>query len=153
MGKSKIVILTLYYKNYNYGGILQAYALQRVLNLLGYDASQISYRLETGKDNWNPVKAGIKKPLACIYHFIMFGDWYRNYNYRRKKLISLLVKYLILKQLQLPLLSNYQLFMITLFVEVIRYGILWGGNQCSFLIFCRKVRRGLPMRRAFLARN
>jgi len=39
----KIGILTLFYKNYNYGGILQAYALQEYLKKCGYDAEQIKF--------------------------------------------------------------------------------------------------------------
>lgn len=34
----KIAILTLFYQNYNYGGILQGYALQQELNKLGVDS-------------------------------------------------------------------------------------------------------------------
>ena len=36
-------IVTLYYKNYNYGGQLQAYALQRIISNLGYNCEQISF--------------------------------------------------------------------------------------------------------------
>lgn len=43
MGKKKIGILTLYYNNFNMGGLLQAYALQKTLVKLGYDAEQISF--------------------------------------------------------------------------------------------------------------
>lgn len=39
----KVGIMTLYYKNYNFGGLLQAYALQQVLNREGFDCQQISY--------------------------------------------------------------------------------------------------------------
>ena len=39
----KIGIITHYYKNANYGGCLQAYALQRYLNREGYEAEQICY--------------------------------------------------------------------------------------------------------------
>lgn len=39
----KVGILTLYYKNYNYGGQLQAYALQKTISKLGYSAQQISF--------------------------------------------------------------------------------------------------------------
>lgn len=39
----KIGILTLYYKNYNYGGLLQAYALQKFIANLGSETEQISY--------------------------------------------------------------------------------------------------------------
>lgn len=46
----KIGILTLYYKNYNYGGLLQAYALRQVVENLGYDCEQISFvRNKDGK--------------------------------------------------------------------------------------------------------
>lgn len=42
MGK-RIGILTQYYKSSNYGGNLQAYALCKALNALGYTAEQIKY--------------------------------------------------------------------------------------------------------------
>lgn len=42
----KVAILTLYYRNYNYGGLLQSYALQKSIDKLGYQAKQISYALE-----------------------------------------------------------------------------------------------------------
>ena len=39
----KIGIITMYYYSYNYGGLLQAYALTRFLRSNGIDAEQISY--------------------------------------------------------------------------------------------------------------
>lgn len=39
----KIGILTLYHKNYNMGGLLQAYALQKVISKIGHQAEQISF--------------------------------------------------------------------------------------------------------------
>ena len=39
----KIGILTYYYGNYNYGGLLQAYALTEYLSGIGYDAEQICF--------------------------------------------------------------------------------------------------------------
>lgn len=39
----KVGILTLYYKTYNYGAQLQAYALTKVLNNMGFDAEQIRF--------------------------------------------------------------------------------------------------------------
>jgi len=39
----KVGIMTLYYKNYNFGGLLQAYALQKVLSKEGFHSLQISY--------------------------------------------------------------------------------------------------------------
>lgn len=52
----KVAILTKYYKNYNYGGMLQGYALHRTIENLGYDCDIISY------DVWknpNPVYKNI----------------------------------------------------------------------------------------------
>ena len=42
---TKVSIITHYYKSKNYGGILQSYALCRVINELGYNAEQISYNM------------------------------------------------------------------------------------------------------------
>ena len=39
----KIGIMTLYYNNANYGGLLQAYALVNAINLIGCESEQISY--------------------------------------------------------------------------------------------------------------
>ncbi|MCB6202638.1 polysaccharide pyruvyl transferase family protein [Extibacter muris] len=39
----KCGIITLYHKNYNYGGILQAYAMVKVMEKLGYDTEVIDY--------------------------------------------------------------------------------------------------------------
>lgn len=83
---NKIAILTLYYHNYNYGGLLQAYALQKVLSELGYQAEQISYRLESGYSGWNPVKSGVKKPVAYLYHYLKYGKWFNRYAIRRRKI-------------------------------------------------------------------
>ena len=43
MSHKKIGIITFYYHNYNYGGILQAYALQTYLENHNCDAKQISF--------------------------------------------------------------------------------------------------------------
>lgn len=43
MDDKKIIIFTTYYKNNNYGGILQAYALQNYIRSLGYDVTTASY--------------------------------------------------------------------------------------------------------------
>lgn len=47
-----IAILTKYYKNYNYGGVLQGYALKRVLEEMGYKVDIISYDV---RKNRNPI--------------------------------------------------------------------------------------------------
>ena len=48
----KIAILTKYYKNYNYGGMLQGYALCKVIRNMGYECDIISYDVNS---NINPV--------------------------------------------------------------------------------------------------
>lgn len=40
----RIGIITLYYKNHNYGGLLQAYALQHYLSNMGYCVEQIRFQ-------------------------------------------------------------------------------------------------------------
>lgn len=51
--KKKIGILTLYFNNYNYGGLLQAYALPKALQKMGYEAEQICFN---NKKSENPLK-------------------------------------------------------------------------------------------------
>lgn len=41
--KKKIGILTVYYKTINYGAMLQAYALVKCINNMGYNAEQVTY--------------------------------------------------------------------------------------------------------------
>lgn len=65
----KIAIITAYYKNYNYGGLLQAYALQTVLNKLGAKAETLSYKANGGwkiylKNLIAILKSNILKPLG-----------------------------------------------------------------------------------------
>lgn len=48
--KKKVGILTLYESNHNYGGVLQAYALRKVVDKLGYDCKVIAYKSE-----YNPI--------------------------------------------------------------------------------------------------
>ena len=45
----KIGIATLYYQNFNYGGQLQAFAMQKILETAGHEAALISYRQNTVK--------------------------------------------------------------------------------------------------------
>lgn len=51
-----VAILTKYYKNYNYGGVLQGYALKRVLKEKGYTVDIISYDVNKNK---NPIYKSI----------------------------------------------------------------------------------------------
>ena len=51
-----IAILTKYYKNYNYGGVLQGYALKKILEEKGYTIDIISYDVNK---NPNPIYKSI----------------------------------------------------------------------------------------------
>lgn len=56
----KIGIVSLYYKNYNYGGMLQSYALPIVLKKSGYDAEQICIKFIDDRLNED---SGLKNKL------------------------------------------------------------------------------------------
>lgn len=50
----KVGIITLFYNNYNYGGMLQAFALQQFIEMQGFECEQIAInRMEGGKKDWN----------------------------------------------------------------------------------------------------
>ena len=49
-----VAILTKFYKNYNYGGMLQGYALQRVISDLGYTADIVSYDVKKNANSVYP---------------------------------------------------------------------------------------------------
>ncbi len=49
-----VAILTKFYKNYNYGGMLQGYALQRVISKLGYTVDIISYDVSKNANSVYP---------------------------------------------------------------------------------------------------
>ena len=81
MKDKEIAILTLYYKNYNYGGQLQAYALQKKLEKLGYNSAQICYKLETGYKNKKNIKRILKiilYPLVKIRYLLKNYRWIKN---------------------------------------------------------------------------
>lgn len=52
----KVGILTMYNNSNNYGGVLQAYALQKAIEKLGYKCEQISFRKTTQKKLTNNLK-------------------------------------------------------------------------------------------------
>ena len=49
-----VAILTKFYKNYNYGGMLQGYALNRVISKLGYSVDLIAYDVTKNKNSVYP---------------------------------------------------------------------------------------------------
>lgn len=65
--KLKVGILSPFYNNYNYGGKLQAYALTKILNDMGYDAEQISYSQSTEKKSNTLEKKVIKAVKSSDY--------------------------------------------------------------------------------------
>lgn len=90
--RKKVGIITIYKNNYNYGGILQAYALNKKINDLGYDCKTISY--EPGKNAIYPNKIvqleqyskieAIKKIKEKLYTKFK-SKKYKNIFYERKK--------------------------------------------------------------------
>ena len=72
---NKVGIITLYHANYNFGGLLQSYALPKALKeYFGIDAEQIDYipaaqKLKSQKDN----KKGLLQQLyQCVYKLGIF---------------------------------------------------------------------------------
>ena len=60
----KIGILTLYYKNYNYGGQLQAYALQKAIANKGYYAEQIAFKRNPKKLIFRKLRGFLEEPFT-----------------------------------------------------------------------------------------
>ncbi|MCR5508179.1 MAG: polysaccharide pyruvyl transferase family protein [Lachnospiraceae bacterium] len=82
----KIAILSLYHRNYNYGGLLQAYALQKAVESFGHKCDQISYELMSGYPGYSPLKESVKGRLAPAYRYLRYGGWAHGYNKFRTKL-------------------------------------------------------------------
>jgi len=76
----KVGMITLYYNNINYGGLLQAYALTRYICSLGFDAEQISTDFISGDDSkllycGNGIKSLIKKPVKTLIYKLNRGNF------------------------------------------------------------------------------
>ncbi len=77
----KIGIITLYYKNYNYGAQLQSYALWKALTDLQNDCKQISF------DFWtDDLCAKPESQISCFIRCLKYGKWYINFNKTRSKI-------------------------------------------------------------------
>lgn len=61
-----VAILTKYYKNYNYGGMLQGFALYKIISELGYTCDIISYDVGCNK---NPVYGSLLEQLGQYSFF------------------------------------------------------------------------------------
>ncbi|MBE7018938.1 MAG: polysaccharide pyruvyl transferase family protein [Ruminococcaceae bacterium] len=80
----RVGIITMYHNSENYGGILQAYALAKKLNLLGADAKQISFDA-CGSRVFAPKKSivtSVKTTMAKILKMLSAG------NARKSKIIQ-----------------------------------------------------------------
>ena len=82
----KIGILTEYYESINYGGTLQAYALCKVLNDIGYDTEQISYLKSEERRllKENKIKISMLKRINPIYQRRRFISYCLNSKLKRK---------------------------------------------------------------------
>ena len=69
----RIGILTVYYQNYNFGGQLQAYALQSFLSQCGYDAEQIQFDYYASKEK----RPGfLRRNLVLLKHKFLNSEIY-----------------------------------------------------------------------------
>lgn len=65
----KIGIVSMYYRNFNYGGVLQAYALCRLLDDTGYDVEQIAYQYAISKQNETLLDKFRRKGFSLILEY------------------------------------------------------------------------------------
>lgn len=91
----KIAITTFYYKVYNYGANLQAYALVRVLQKMGYDAEQLCFNTSDGFPKYKlpflkNIEIGIKVFFAECFAKIRHLKYFILYKRRLKACDSFL---------------------------------------------------------------
>lgn len=91
----KIGITTYYYQTVNYGGALQAYALTRVLQKLGYDAEQICFNTSEGcavrkvdRPLLKRIEIGIKEFIVNCLNMILHPTYRWNYWQRRRSMLN-----------------------------------------------------------------
>ena len=64
----RFLILTLYYRNYNFGGLLQAYALQHVIEAQKTDCKVLSYQFRKDKKKIRHQDKKFIKNLVIIFY-------------------------------------------------------------------------------------
>ena len=69
MGIASVAIMTLFYKNYNYGGILQAYALQKIIEKNGHNCTVINLNRNNRVGVGAIVKNTFYKGRRLLLHF------------------------------------------------------------------------------------
>lgn len=72
MQRKRIGILTLFYRNYNYGGILQAYSTYTFLKTNGYDCNEINYSSEEIRQlqRKHIILSGLSHPFSFINNIV-----------------------------------------------------------------------------------
>ena len=90
--QNKVGIVTLYHANYNFGGLLQAYALPNVLKMcFGIEAEQIDYIPTEFKTNIEQQKNEKKNLLRSLYQMVyrlgilFFSAVYKRHLHQRKQ--------------------------------------------------------------------
>lgn len=136
----KIGILTLLYNNYNYGGVLQAYALARFICGLGYEAKVVLYSGENNvvyqsrKDKLSQYSVGeIAKRLLLKVESKLAGRKIQDIINKRKELI------LRFEKENIPCTSVFSDEDLGLLDEQFDYFVsgsdqVWNPN-CAFLLF------------------
>ena len=72
----RIGIISLYYDNINYGGLLQAYALRKTIENLGYECKQISYDIRNGKSIFI---SDMGSKIRNFIKYLVYFNWYKNF--------------------------------------------------------------------------
>ena len=81
----KIGIVTLYHKNYNYGGQLQAYAMQKIFTTENTDAELITFENDSKKYLIKRLKdLGFKKSFRSFKNKIQFKKLLRNAEFKQE---------------------------------------------------------------------
>ncbi|MBO5408667.1 MAG: polysaccharide pyruvyl transferase family protein [Clostridia bacterium] len=81
----RVGIITMYHNSENYGGILQAYALTKKINLLGADAKQISFdtcgnKIFASQKSW---KTFVKSTIAKCLKLLSYSNVKKSRNIRQ----------------------------------------------------------------------
>ena len=86
MEMKKIAILTQFYSNANYGGLLQAFALQKCIQNLGFNSKQISYVLDSGYPGYT--YRCIINRIKTIVKEIIHQEWYIKHKEYESKVLE-----------------------------------------------------------------
>lgn len=75
--KRKIGIVSLYYRNYNYGGLLQAYALQKVITKQGIETEQVCIENISNTQKKIRLSRRIRRIAGLVLRPAKLKLWYR----------------------------------------------------------------------------